>query len=540
MTSAELDRLAGAAPAQARQLLETEGYFKAEVTIARSEGGDGLPLLTLRVVPGPRVTVARVAIDAAEPLAPRTPTPEEPWTDRLAHLRSTWSLRPGQPFRQPAWSAAKVTSLAALARRRLRDRDVAVDARAHRCHRRRPPTSISSSPAGRSFASAGSGSRGSAASTRLRCAGSRRSLRAPSTASGSCSTTRSGCSRPACSRAHRSSSTATGPPDAVPVIVKVKELSEQQATFGIGYSANTGPRISVEHYDRKFFGQPWISHSTLTLGPDQKLLGVEFTSYPLENMWHNLLAANVEQLRAADETRNSCDGARRPIVRHESAGAALRTLESTQPRVDNAALSDVGAATSAQLPLAASRPRQHPGADPRDGAFAAGRCRLRAKVARSAPTCPTSKRARVRSQSPTRASSGTGRSAPGTRTRAPRPARCSSTTGSRVPDTVLFRAGGDNSVRGYGYRTLGPTVNGAVVGGRVLATGSVEVEHPLTARLPALLGALFVDAGNAADRWDDLTPGARLRRRTALSEPRRPAARRSRLRRSTCIAIGCT
>ncbi len=84
------------------------------MTIARSEGGDGLPLLTLRVVPGPRVTVARVAIDAAEPLAPRTPTPEEPWTDRLAHLRSTWPLRPGQPFRQPAWSAAKVTSLAAL------------------------------------------------------------------------------------------------------------------------------------------------------------------------------------------------------------------------------------------------------------------------------------------------------------------------------------------------------------------------------------------------------------------------------------------
>ena len=37
-----------------------------------------------------------------------------------------------------------------------------------------------------------------------------------------------------------------------------------------------------------------------------------------------------------------------------------------------------------------------------------------------------------------------------------------------VPDTLLFRAGGDNSVRGYDYRTLGPIVNGAVVGGRVL------------------------------------------------------------------------
>ncbi|MEO8312502.1 MAG: BamA/TamA family outer membrane protein, partial [Caldimonas sp.] len=69
-----------------------------------------------------------------------------------------------------------------------------------------------------------------------------------------------------------------------------------------------------------------------------------------------------------------------------------------------------------------------------------------------------------------------------------------------------FRAGGDNSVRGYGYRTLGPTINGAVVGGRVLMTGSVELEHALLDRLPALLGAVFVDAGNAADRWNRLHP----------------------------------
>ncbi|HEY2187130.1 MAG TPA: BamA/TamA family outer membrane protein, partial [Caldimonas sp.] len=75
-----------------------------------------------------------------------------------------------------------------------------------------------------------------------------------------------------------------------------------------------------------------------------------------------------------------------------------------------------------------------------------------------------------------------------------------------VPDTVLFRAGGDNSVRGYGYRTLGPTVNGVVVGGRVLATGSIEFEHALTARLPALFGAVFTDVGSAADQWNELRP----------------------------------
>jgi translocation and assembly module TamA len=75
-----------------------------------------------------------------------------------------------------------------------------------------------------------------------------------------------------------------------------------------------------------------------------------------------------------------------------------------------------------------------------------------------------------------------------------------------VPDPILFRAGGENSVRGYGYRTLGPTVNSAVVGGRVLLTGSVELEHPILDRLPALLGAVFVDAGDAADRWARIRP----------------------------------
>ena len=75
-----------------------------------------------------------------------------------------------------------------------------------------------------------------------------------------------------------------------------------------------------------------------------------------------------------------------------------------------------------------------------------------------------------------------------------------------VPDTILFRAGGDGSVRGYDYRTLAPTRNDAIVGGQVLLTGSVELEHPITAKLPGLLGAVFVDAGNAADRWGEVHP----------------------------------
>jgi translocation and assembly module TamA len=75
-----------------------------------------------------------------------------------------------------------------------------------------------------------------------------------------------------------------------------------------------------------------------------------------------------------------------------------------------------------------------------------------------------------------------------------------------VPDTLLFRVGGDESVRGYAYRTLGPVVAGAVTSGRVMFTGSAEVARPISPRQPAFWWAVFVDAGNAANEWNQLTP----------------------------------
>jgi translocation and assembly module TamA len=75
-----------------------------------------------------------------------------------------------------------------------------------------------------------------------------------------------------------------------------------------------------------------------------------------------------------------------------------------------------------------------------------------------------------------------------------------------IPDTLLFRAGGEDSVRGYGYRTLGPEIAGVTISGRTLLTGSVEVARPISPKYPANWWAAFVDAGNAADRWSDLKP----------------------------------
>ena len=72
-----------------------------------------------------------------------------------------------------------------------------------------------------------------------------------------------------------------------------------------------------------------------------------------------------------------------------------------------------------------------------------------------------------------------------------------------VPDTYLFRAGGDQSVRGYAYQGLGVAQSTATVGGRYLAVGSAEYQNWF---LPQWGAAVFVDAGNAADSVAELTP----------------------------------
>jgi len=71
-----------------------------------------------------------------------------------------------------------------------------------------------------------------------------------------------------------------------------------------------------------------------------------------------------------------------------------------------------------------------------------------------------------------------------------------------VPQDFLFRAGGTQSVRGYAYRSLGVKEGSAVVGGRVLATGSVELVHWLK---PSTGLAVFVDSGDAADTAKDFS-----------------------------------
>lgn len=71
----------------------------------------------------------------------------------------------------------------------------------------------------------------------------------------------------------------------------------------------------------------------------------------------------------------------------------------------------------------------------------------------------------------------------------------------QLPSSLRFFAGGDNSIRGYDYQSLGPEGDdGEVEGGRYLAVGSLEYENMF---LGDWGGAIFTDFGNAYNSFSD-------------------------------------
>ena len=500
----ELDRLVAAAPTQARQLLETEGYFDAEVKVAQSTAASGLPRIVLTVEPGPRVIVKSLSIASATPLAPREPTRDDAETSRLEVMRRDWKMKPGEPFTQSGWSGSKTTALGELraggypkadwqsthAKIDATDRTAALD------------VTVESGPLFRFGPIRVNGiNRYDEAAVR-RLAGF---------TEGEVYTEKAlldyqerlikvglfqGASVTLAAEA--------GPPEAAPVTVDLKELEQNQATFGIGYSTNTGPRFSIDHYNRAVFGWKYIAHNTLVFGPSLKSLGTDFTSYPLDDFKRNLFGAKIEQLKTNDETRNA--GSLR-AGRSQDLGIYSRLYygELSHTRVESDYLTTTADAVAGHYhwvrrdvdnPLLPTRGTvlQLQGAvgygvghETRTGLL--GEERAYGPLARAF--------VQLNAYRPLGSWFLNGRLEAGqvfTRSRI------------SVPDTLLFRAGGDESVRGYGYRDLGPEVNGATVGGRVLLTGTIEAEHAIISSVPALLGAVFIDAGNAADRWSELNP----------------------------------
>lgn len=487
---AELARLLSAAPAQARELLQTEGYFSAEVEARREAGG-----VRVQVRPGERVRVGRLDIELQGELQQRAEAAEPAAQALVARLRRAWPLAPGTAFRNPAWSDAKAELLA-----RLRAGGYAAAAWVGTSADVDPATRqvrlflvVDSGPLFLSgplmveglehhdrqtvqhLAGFGPGTPLTEAllldfQDRLRESGLFDAI------------------------------AVTFEPDAAqagatPVRVRLKESPRQVWTFGVGFSDDAGPRASVEHLHRRLFGLPLVSRNKLEWGRSRQAWDGEISTHPLQRQYRWLLGGTVERQEGEDDIvlsqklrfgrsqatpridRFLFGEAERSSRRNLAAGtestelAVSGNFHGVWRQLDSPLLPTEGWSLSLQGGVG----RAH-GTDSASGWFG----RVYGRFTGYWPL-PGGWFGQARLEL----------------------GQVLRPDGVAVPDSQQFRAGGEDSVRGYAYRSLGPIVDGAVDSGDALATVSVEVARPISRRLPSVWGAVFVDAGRAAGSFRD-------------------------------------
>ncbi len=495
----EWARLIDATPAQVRDLLQTEGFFAPEVALERSASADGTRTerVRLRVDPGQQARIGRVTLEVEGEIDLGSAAGETHAVATLAELRRRFNLAPGAPFRNDSWSAAKAAALAALRASGYvnavfsgTSADVDVAANSVRLF-----LVLDSGPLFRLGQLDIQGLVEHDVQTVRNLALTRAGTPVTETLLLDFQ-----------ERLQKSglfdSVAVTLDPDPAQaaqarVLVRLREAPLQIYTVGLGFSANTGYRASVEHLYRRVFGFAASARNKVELGDKRSAWEGEIISHPGERLYRNLIGGAVEKLETDTDTVLSQRlrvgrtqdtqrlerlffleaerSVRTPLGAPDSSAFALSgNFHGAWRDLDNIVLPTRGATLKLELGLG----RAH-GDQSESGYFT----RLYGRVVGYLPLGDTwYGQARLEL------------------------GHVFLPNGVVVPESKLFRAGGDESVRGYTFRSLGPVVNGAVGGGLSLATASVELARPISVRLPSVWGAVFVDAGNAANSFGALRP----------------------------------
>ncbi len=492
----EWSRLIDAAPAQVRQLLLTEGYVAPKVMLQRQPGRSaGQPdVVLLQVDPGQRARISRFTIEVEGALE-RGAAAQEPHAEKtLQQLRGRWALQPGNEFRNPLWTDAKA---AALARLRAAGYATAVwsGTGAEIDPERNEVRLFLVADSGPLFRFGGlviDGLTEQDESTVMNLAATR--LGTPVTETLLLDFQ---------DRLQKSglfesiSVTLDVDParaDAARVQVRVGEAPLQVYTFGLGFSAETGARASVEHIYRRVFGFAATARNKGEWGEKRQVWDGEISTHTGRGLYRNLLGGSVEWLKSDSDTvlsqrvrlGRTQDSQRverlffAEVERSQRDAAATRVqavavsgnFHAVWRDLDSLLLPTRGVSLALQLGAG----RSH-GTNTDAGYFGRTYGRLTGYLPLGRQIYA---QARLEAGHVYVAEKDT-----------------------VLPESQLFRAGGDDSVRAYSPRSLGPLRNGVVGGGKALLTASFELATPISTRLPSLWGAVFVDAGNAAADFRD-------------------------------------
>ncbi len=492
----EWSRLIDTAPAQVRELLLTEGYVTPKVMLQRQPGRSaGQPdVVLLQVEPGQRARISRFTIEVEGALERGALANEGHASKTLAQLRSRWALQAGSEFRNPLWTDAKSAALA-----RLRAAGYATAAWSGTGAEIDPVRNevrlflvVDSGPLFRFGGLVIDGLTVQNESTVLNLAGTRPGTPVTETLMLDFQ------DRLQKAGLFESISVTLDPDparaDAARVQVRLGEAPLQVYTFGVGFSAETGARASVEHVYRRVFGFAATARNKAEWGEKRQAWDGEISTHPGPGLYRNLLGGAVEWLQSDSDTvlsqrlRLGRAQDTQRIERLFFAEVERSQRDAAGTRVQAVAVSGNFYAVwrdldslllptrGVSLGLQLGAGRSHGTAT--DGGYFG---RTYAKLTGYLPLGrQVYAQARLEAGQVYLADKDT-----------------------VLPQSQLFRAGGDDSVRAYASRSLGPLVNGVVGGGKSLLTASFELATPISKTLPSLWGAVFVDAGNAVNDFKD-------------------------------------
>lgn len=472
------------------ELLATEGYFSGKVALhSVSPAG----VLELDVIPGPRTVVTEVNIEFRGDLS----LPEAQRAARVQQLRAAWSLQPGMPFRAIAWDEAKAELLAQVANRdyaaaHLVDSSAQVDTAKASASLR---VVVDSGPRFLFGELQVSGleryeellvsrranfSPGQPYDRDLLLAFQNQLQNMPQFSSVIVNFDTG--------MENNAAGADTGPLT-VPVKVQIVEAQSRKIALGIGYSTNNGVRNQVNYQSYNFLNQAWILSGALVFEQNRQTISTVLDTQPNPLGYHLTWNASGEKTQIQGlETRGDKLGATRSRTLfgietgiglnwqqeqripqggiRESIQALVLDWHWNRRAVDNPLFPMSGALTQLRLGAASKAVLS-------DQDFVRSYFRHQLWLPLGARDVVT-----------LRAEGG----------------YTAAVSRLGIPQDYLFRVGGTQTVRGFAYQSLGVIEGDAVVGGRVMATGSAEYTH----WIGNWGGALFIDVGGAADVLPDL------------------------------------
>lgn len=477
---------------QVKSLLATEGYFSPTTTVDTTEHDNVIDTIRLSVDAGEQTTIKQVDIDITGPIQQQS-------TARIEEVKAAWPMNVGQPFRQSDWSSAKDKLLLQLqtdryAAARISNSRATIDPAARQASLM---TEYNSGPAFTLGALQITGLSRYPASiinnvnplnvgenyTEARLQTLQRQIQ----------------NTPYFSNVIVSIDNNPDNAENAPVQVHVTEFPTQRTRLGVGFASDTGAQAESRYTHYNVFNRAWVFDSQAKLEQRRQFGSLELAMPPDRYSYINSLSTSFDRttLQGID-LRNFRLGYERSRSRelYDTSYSLIYYRDELQQK-DGAAIPDKtvtapGKHQALVLGFKWARRNVDNPIFPRSGHLLSAEAGVAAKGLK---TDQTFSRLFLRYK---------GYFPVFTRDiiigRVEFGGVITKGQASEVPASLLFRAGGSDSVRGYDYQSIGNKIGGTVYPAKYLTIGSLEYQHWFTEQWGS---AVFYDVGSAANTTSD-------------------------------------